>query len=205
MRAGAPVLDGCDVEDTVKAALAAAMASGVVAAAGCNLTNLVLSDTPCARPPSRLPEGIAEREPPPPPGGREPVAPSCGSMADSPAATFGAVQNVLRGSCGSAGVCHLAGDQSEAGLDYASADLHSELVDKAASGAGRCRKDDHVEKRVVAGHPEESMLYRVVSGNDCGAHMPLGGAYLSCANQRVLYGWIASGAPGAADAGVAAR
>jgi hypothetical protein len=186
-------------------ARAAAIVVLPVAAAGCAwFTNLVICDTPCARPPSHLPEGIAEREPPPPPGGKEPVAPSCGTTG-APAASFGEVQRILRGSCGAAGVCHLAGDQSEAGLDYASPDLHSELVGRNAEGAGRCRKEDRVDKRVVAGHPEESMLYRVVSGNDCGAHMPLGGAYLSCSDQRTIYGWIASGAPGPVDGGVAMR
>jgi hypothetical protein len=178
------------------------LSAAAAAAADCDINNLVICDTPCARPPSQLPEGIAEREPPPPPGGKEPLAPSCGPMTGAPPATFGAVQLVLHRNCGAAGVCHLAGDQSEAGLDYASADVYSELVNRSASGAGRCRKEDRISKRVVPGHPEESMLYRVVSGNECGAHMPLGGAYLSCGDQRIVYGWIASLA---ADGGVAAR
>jgi hypothetical protein len=123
-------------------------------------------------------------------------------MTGAPAAKLADVRRVLLGSCGAAGVCHLAGEQSEAGLDYASADLYGELVGRSAEGSGRCRKEDHVDKRVVAGHPEESMLFRVVSGNDCGAHMPLGGAYLSCGDQRTIYGWITGLL---ADGGVAAR
>jgi hypothetical protein len=189
----------------MKRTLGAAILFFSAAAAGCDLTNLVISETPCARPPYRLPEGIAEREPPPPPGGKEPVAPKCVSMTGAAPASFAEVQSILRGSCGAAGVCHLAGDQSEAGLDYAAVDLRAELVDRSASGAGRCRKEDRVEKRVVPHRPEESMLYRVVSGNDCGAHMPLGGAYLTCGDQQIIYGWIAGGAQPAADAGVAAR
>jgi hypothetical protein len=163
-----------------------------VAATGCAwLRDAVIFWTPCAT--YSQPSGAAKQEPPVPPGAREIVAPRC-DLSHLPPPDFVAVQRILTRSCGTAGACHLAGSASEAGLDFASVDTYRELVHDA-DGASRCTKELGIQKRVVPWDVSRSMLFHLITGSDCGAHMPFGGAYLSCDAQATITGWIQGGAP----------
>jgi hypothetical protein len=171
----------------IRAAALVVLASAVTA---CDwIRNSVLGATPCAK----LPAGAADREPPPPIGAREAIAPRC-DRSRPPPADFVSVQRVLIKNCGTAGACHLAGRGSEAGLDFASTETYAALIHDA-EGASRCAKQLGIQKRVLPRDANRSMLYRVITSNDCGAHMPLGGGYLSCDEQGVIFGWIQQGAP----------
>jgi hypothetical protein len=68
------------------------------------------------------------------------------------------------------------------------------LVDAPAATGGFCMPMD-VDRRVVPGDPDHSMLWRRVAGTTCAERMPYQSPPLTCDQQNLIRGWILSGAP----------
>jgi hypothetical protein len=123
---------------------------------------------------------------------------SSGSSPDAgpPPATFTQVYTtVVTQHCAP---CHTtAGGQGISGgkLDMTTqATAYTNLVGVPAAGEACAGKGT----RVVAGQPEQSIMYLKASDSDpapCGSKMPLGSNGLDAASSNILEGWIAAGAP----------
>jgi hypothetical protein len=112
----------------------------------------------------------------------------------APAVTFAELRDtVFEKRCGINGACHLADTSSEAKLDLAGPDTYDSLLEDA-HGARRCDPKLGIEKRVVPGDPEHSMLWQVVAGSSCGPQMPFRSQPLNCDDQERVYAWIKNGA-----------
>ena len=90
-------------------------------------------------------------------------------------------KGLIQAKCGNAG-CH-GGPSAGSGLDLTSASLAMRVATR--KGAGACSSKLLVDKE----NPEQSVLYRKVSGIDCGSQMPLGGS-LTADEQECVLSWI---------------
>jgi hypothetical protein len=125
------------------------------------------------------------------------LATGCASADEEPPHFTDIDVEVLRPSCTFA--CHSGGEFAAGGLDL-QVDAYAELVGRAPT-AMQCLESPM--QRVVAGDPEQSLLYvKVIAKIDgsippCGDSMPLGAnkAALSGDQAEMIRAWIAAGAP----------
>jgi hypothetical protein len=102
---------------------------------------------------------------------------------------------MLNNACGG---CHFDGGTMapKGGFGYTS---YAKLVGPVSSATTGCTSLDASKRRVVPGHPENSLIFIKVSVQNppsgCGGHMPYMGTNMSAENQADLKAWILSGAP----------
>lgn len=125
------------------------------------------------------------------------LAAGCGELATlptdpggpvDPSATFGRVQSeVFTPSCALSG-CHDASGRQE-GLVLSAGSAYAMTVGRPSSQLPSLQ-------RITPGSPENSYLYRKVTGASIsGERMPFGGPSLSDAQLRLIRDWILRGAP----------
>ncbi len=96
---------------------------------------------------------------------------------------FDVETQLLQVSCGISG-CH-AGPAPEAALDLESPDARARLVQAQATSS--CAGEPLID----AANPTASVLYRKVSGTECGTQMPASGNLLSAAEVDCIRLWMA--------------
>jgi hypothetical protein len=102
---------------------------------------------------------------------------------------------MLNNACGG---CHFDGGSQapKGGFGYTN---YAKLVGPVSSATTGCTSLDASKRRVVPGHPENSLIFIKVSVQNppsgCGGHMPYMGTNMSAENQASLKAWILAGAP----------
>jgi hypothetical protein len=102
---------------------------------------------------------------------------------------------MLNNACGG---CHFDGGSQapKGGFGYTN---YAKLVGPVSSATMGCTSLDASKRRVVPGHPENSLIFIKVSVQNppsgCGGHMPYMGTNMSAENQASLKAWILAGAP----------
>ncbi len=106
----------------------------------------------------------------------------------TPAVSFsGQVQPIFTTNCAVSG-CHVTG--GVAPFSLAAGTSHDNLVNQAATSSPACS----LPLRVKPFSADSSVLYRRISGPDCGQQMPQGASPLSSTNQQLIRNWIIQGA-----------
>jgi hypothetical protein len=105
------------------------------------------------------------------------------------------IEPMLNNACGG---CHFDGGATvpKDGFGYTS---YAKLVGPVSADHTGCASLDASKRRVVPGHPENSLIYIKVTVQNppagCGGHMPYMGTNMSPENQASLKAWILAGAP----------
>ncbi|MBX2991252.1 MAG: hypothetical protein KF749_08790 [Bacteroidetes bacterium] len=99
----------------------------------------------------------------------------------------GQIQPIFTANCAVSG-CHVTGGLAPFSL--ASGASHDNLVNQAATSSPACS----LPLRVKPFSADSSVMYKRISGPDCGQQMPQGASPLSSANQQLIRNWINQGA-----------